>query len=105
MKTTPTDRDSLSSLELLKANCISVNLRKPINIAIITELVRGINYFKAVADSAGVKVLFEYCKSLELVHLSANIPLDSPDSYYIVYNGRIMCRNREAVIRDYTDGE
>jgi hypothetical protein len=95
MKTGPPDKESMSTLDLLKANAeICPGRRKPTNVAIIADVVRKLNYFKSVEEAAGVKMLYEYCKYLELVHLSASVGLNSSETFYIVYTGRIVCRNK-----------
>lgn len=75
------------------------------NVSIIADIVRDIDYFKQVAENSGVKTLYEYSKYSELSHISANLPVNNSDTYYIVFCGRVQCRNKEAVLRDYTDGE
>ena len=79
--------------------------RKNKQIADILDAVRGIKYFSNVAESSGSKVLFEYAKQLEIVRLSINTPLKDMESFYIVLSGRVLCHNKEAILREYGEGE
>jgi hypothetical protein len=73
---------------------MSLTRRKPQNIAVIGDLVRDIPYFKQVAENAGVKTLYEYCKYIELQHFSANVPIKNVEIYLVVLCGKVMCRNK-----------
>jgi hypothetical protein len=79
--------------------------RKNSQIAAIIDAVRHIKYFSKVAELSGSKVLFEYAKYLEIMRLTVNTSLTDQDNFYVVLIGKVLCHNKEAILKEYGEGQ